>query len=186
MYNFCCSGLSMVTLLGFIYGVYDSGQIYLKAPTTFLTPVFYLYYLTKNIELLDTVFMVLRHKTRQISFLHIYHHSSMVILSNYAYKFSAWPCIAVMLGLNSMVHVVLYFYYGLSALQPGQPPSWKQRLTELQILQFFLDMVFAVIGYMYHGFCIYGHIYGFLMTYLFLNFYYQTYIKKRTAKSKLT
>lgn len=38
------------------------------------------YYFSKLIELLDTVFFLLRKKTRQISFLHVYHHSTMPIL----------------------------------------------------------------------------------------------------------
>ncbi|KAG7199837.1 hypothetical protein KM043_017669 [Ampulex compressa] len=44
--------------------------------------VVYGYYICKLIELLDTVFFVLRKKNRQISALHIYHHTLM--------PFAAW------------------------------------------------------------------------------------------------
>lgn len=37
----------------------------------------WLYYMCKIIELLDTVFFVLRKKQNQISFLHLYHHTLM-------------------------------------------------------------------------------------------------------------
>jgi elongation of very long chain fatty acids protein 4 len=36
------------------------------------------YFFSKSIELLDTVWMVLRKKNNQITFLHVFHHSSMV------------------------------------------------------------------------------------------------------------
>jgi elongation of very long chain fatty acids protein 4 len=47
------------------------------------------------------------------------------------------------------------------------------------------DLIFATIGYMYHGFCIYGLFYGLLMTTLFSNFYYHAYIKKKTVPKKV-
>lgn len=184
VYNFACSVLSIYTLFGFIYALYESDGIYSRATSENLTAIFKIYWLTKNIELLDTVFMVLRHRTRQITFLHIYHHASMVLLSDYARLYTPWPAIAVVLALNSMVHVVLYLYYGLAALNPGNPPPWKQRLTELQIIQFFIDMIYGAIGYKSYGFCVYGHFYGMLMTYLFCNFYYHAYIKRKPIKAK--
>lgn len=103
----------------------------------------------------------------------------MILLSDYAYHYTPWPAIAVILGLNSMVHVFLYFYYALTAMDANRVPSWKQRLTELQILQFVIDIAYAVIGYLHHGFCVYGFIYGIIMTSLFSNFYYHAYLKPR-------
>lgn len=37
------------------------------------------YFFAKIVELLDTVFFVLRKKNRQITFLHLYHHTMMPI-----------------------------------------------------------------------------------------------------------
>ena len=184
VYNFTCCFLSVYTTIGFLRGIYNSGNIYLKEPREELKSVFYLYWITKNIELMDTVFMILRHRSRQITFLHVYHHSSMVLLSDFGYHYTPWPAIAVILALNSFVHVLLYFYYGLTAWNPDNTPTWKKRLTEVQIIQFLIDFVFAAYGYVHHGFCIYGLIYGILMTYLFSNFYYAAYIKKRSKHAK--
>lgn len=39
----------------------------------------YCYYLVKLLDLLDTVFFVLRKRTRQISFLHVYHHVAILV-----------------------------------------------------------------------------------------------------------
>lgn len=45
------------------------------------------YFMAKIIELLDTVFFVLRKKNRQISTLHVYHHFMMPICSWIGTKF---------------------------------------------------------------------------------------------------
>lgn len=39
----------------------------------------YCYFLVKILDLLDTVFFVLRKRTRQISFLHVYHHVAILL-----------------------------------------------------------------------------------------------------------
>lgn len=41
----------------------------------------YIYFLAKLSELLDTVFFVLRKKENQITFLHLYHHTVMPMIS---------------------------------------------------------------------------------------------------------
>nr|KAG5702772.1 hypothetical protein BaRGS_003646 [Batillaria attramentaria] len=138
IHNFACCLGSLVTLAGFAYSVWEAGSLYSRQQSESLTFYFWLYWMTKVVELLDTVFMVLRHKARQISFLHVYHHASMLLLSNLAYSFYPWPGIAVFLAMNSFVHIVLYLYYGLTALLPDNPPTWKKQMTQVQILQFLL------------------------------------------------
>ena len=170
-------------MCGFIYGLYQAKSSFEKSSSQVLIPVYRIYWLTKLYELLDIVFMILRHKQRQISFLHVYHHSTMIILSDLVYHIYPYPAFTVYLALNSVVHVVLYAYYGLSALNPENPPQWKKFLTQFQIVQFFLDMVHAIMGYLYHGYCIYGIFYGITMISLFSNFYYQAYIKAPKSKS---
>ncbi|XP_064645692.1 very long chain fatty acid elongase 1-like [Lineus longissimus] len=185
-YNFICSFLSCCTFLGFIYyGIVKSPSLYYMKHVEGLSSVYYLYYLTKNIELMDTVFMVLRHKRRQISFLHVFHHSSMVMLSNYAATVTPWPAIAPYLGMNSFVHIVLYFYYGLTALQPDNPPQWKKALTQLQIAQFMIILVFTLYGYQFHKFCVYSIFYPLSMMILFSNFYYAAYLTQHRERTKL-
>jgi elongation of very long chain fatty acids protein 7 len=49
----------------------------------------WLYYMAKIIELLDTVFFVLRKKNSQVSFLHLYHHSLMPICAFIGVKYFA-------------------------------------------------------------------------------------------------
>ncbi|KAJ8315914.1 hypothetical protein KUTeg_006548, partial [Tegillarca granosa] len=159
----------------------QSESTFVKEPADYLKPYFKMYYTTKIIELLDTVFMIIRHRSRQISFLHVYHHSTMLLLSDSAYNMYPWPGIAPYLALNSFVHVVLYLYYGLTALFPDKSFPWKKHLTQLQIIQFLILFCHAAVGYLYHGYCVYGLFYGITMTSLFSNFYYQAYMRPRKS-----
>lgn len=185
IYNSSMSLTNAACVLLFINGLMESEYVYQKTTVEALQLPFTLYWISKIIELLDTVFMMLRHKTNQISFLHVYHHSSMVLLTDYAANHSAWPAITPIIALNAGVHVIMYFYYALSAYDSNQPLSWKRRLTEMQILQFIFDMIYAFYGYLYHGFCIYGFLYGVIMIYLFANFYWHAYLKRKKTQKKV-
>ena len=55
------------------------------------------------------------------------------------------------LTLNALVHVVLYLYYGLTAI--GIHPEWKRKLTEMQLIQFFIDLIHGLNGFVNHNFC---------------------------------
>ncbi|XP_055380600.1 elongation of very long chain fatty acids protein 7-like [Condylostylus longicornis] len=106
----------------------------------------YGYYLTKYLDLLDTVFFVLRKKNNQITFLHTYHHAGMVIGCWIFVKFLAGSH-STMLGLvNSFVHCIMYTYYFLTSLNKKFSTLWwKKYLTKLQLLQFgFLTIHFSL------------------------------------------
>lgn len=98
----------------------------------------YWYYIAKITELLDTVFFVLRKNQHQVTFLHVYHHSIMVLWAYYYLKY-AFGEQGVAIGfMNSFVHVIMYSYYLLSALGPQMKKFlwWKKYLTGLQLVQF--------------------------------------------------
>lgn len=65
-------------------------------------------------DFVDTIFMVLRGKWQQFSFLHTYHHVSIFLtywwVVNTAHTGDTWFPVL----LNSVVHAVMYFYYLLS------------------------------------------------------------------------
>ncbi|CAG2174997.1 unnamed protein product, partial [Oppiella nova] len=74
---------------------------------------------TKFIDLLDTVFLVLRKKESHLTFLHLYHHFIVPILTWLAMKVTpTCPPIAIFVVLNTPVHTMMYSYYALSALGP--------------------------------------------------------------------
>jgi len=49
--------------------------------------VIWLYFLLKILDLVDTIFFVLRKKQNQVTFLHVYHHVGIVIGSWAAVKY---------------------------------------------------------------------------------------------------
>lgn len=53
--------------------------------------------------------------------------------------------------LNTLVHVLMYSYYGLSALGPRMKKYlwWKKYLTQLQLAQFFIYGVYGILALPY-------------------------------------
>ncbi len=47
--------------------------------TVKVTNALWWYFISKAIEFLDTVWMILRKKFNQVTFLHVFHHSTMVL-----------------------------------------------------------------------------------------------------------
>ena len=95
-------------------------------------------HIVKLVELVETVFFVLRKKQSQISFLHVYHHTVMVMWSFYYLKY-AFGEQGVLIGfMNSFVHIIMYSYYLLAGLGPHMKKYlwWKKYLTGLQLVQF--------------------------------------------------
>lgn len=99
---------------------------------------FWFYYMLKYADLLDTIFFVLRKKTRQISFLHVYHHTGMILIGYFSTKFLAGGHGAFVGLANSLVHAALYSHYLVSILSPemGRYGWWKKYLTQMQMVQF--------------------------------------------------
>jgi len=134
----------LVLLLGFIknvwgyiashglYGVYCGGLDEEKDNHLFWW--INLYYLSKYYEFLDTIFLVLQGKN--ISFLHVWHHATVGIITFHALWtqtiFSWITCLN-----NCWVHVPMYFYFAESTRR--KKIWWKKYLTTAQITQFIVD-----------------------------------------------
>ena len=113
---------------------------------------FYLYWLTKFLDLLDTVFFVLRKKYSQISTLHLYHHTIVPILGwMYLWHRYGSPAISLFALLNSAVHVIMYSYYALAAFGPTIQKYlwWKRYITQIQLLQFGLLCIYGCFVFTY-------------------------------------
>jgi hypothetical protein len=100
-----------------------------------IAKVAHYYFLTKVLDLLDTVFFVLKKKNSHVSFLHVYHHAGMVALTWIGTKYFPGGH-SVFTGLiNSIVHVIMYFYYFLTTVDNKYKQSfWKKYITQLQMV----------------------------------------------------
>ncbi|NXB59504.1 ELOV4 protein, partial [Struthidea cinerea] len=139
------------------------------------------WFFSEVLELLDAVFLILRKKQEQVTFLHGSHHGSML--------FSWWSGVkhvpggqAFFIGmLNSFVHIFVYGYYALASLglRMCWHVWWKRYLAILQLCQFVA--IAARSSYNLFTECpfpdgfntsVFLHILA-----LFLHFYYRTYAR---------
>ncbi|KAL7737244.1 hypothetical protein ACLKA6_005422 [Drosophila palustris] len=154
----------------------------------------YAYFINKIIDLLDTVFFVLRKSYKQISFLHVYHHVMMVLVCHLIMRFYGTGGHNNSVGMiNSFVHTVMYFYYFLSAKYPGIKASiwWKKYITLIQLIQFVIIFTHASYVLLFVKDCAFPSsllllqiLQAVLMMYMFSNFYIKTYIRPVQRKKQ--
>ncbi|CAG2108147.1 unnamed protein product [Medioppia subpectinata] len=112
-----------------------------------------IYFYTKLFDLFDTIFFVLRRKSTQISFLHVYHHFLTPILAYMVLKLCPQTVIfEIVCFVNSIVHTVMYSYYLVSSFGPWIQPYlwWKRYITRIQLLQFVIYGLALLIS-IYYG-----------------------------------
>lgn len=150
------------------------------------------YYLSKFTEFMDTFFFILRKKDNQVTILHLYHHTVTPL--------ETWVCVKFIAGghgtfsnlVNNIVHIIMYFYYMLSAMGPHYQKYlwWKKHLTLLQLLQFTLVFIHSAqvlifdCGYpkLVAGMLLIHSVIFFM---LFFDFYQRTYFKNRKLEKNL-
>ena len=143
-----------------------------------------LFLLSKQVEFGDTFFVVLR-KT-PLNFIHWYHHITVFVYTSYGILLTSgvanWFAVA-----NFFVHSIMYTYYALKASGRRIPTSVPQIITTLQLVQFVVgltvlvaacirrssgEMCDATNALLAIGLTVYS---SYIV--LFLNFFYQRYIK---------
>ncbi|KAL5787458.1 hypothetical protein ACOSP7_004407 [Xanthoceras sorbifolium] len=157
-----------------------------KTPPT--GPLFfwaYIFYLSKILEFVDTLLIILSNSIQRLTFLHVYHHATVVVMC-YLWLSTSQTLFPVALVTNATVHVVMYLYYLLCAV--GIRPKWKRLVTDFQIVQFVFS--FAVSGLMlyYHftglgcsgiwGWC-FNAVFNASLLALFVDFHGKSYDKRR-------
>ncbi|XP_018574383.1 elongation of very long chain fatty acids protein AAEL008004-like [Anoplophora glabripennis] len=148
--------------------------------------VCYVYYLLKILDLFDTIFFVLRKSYRQISFLHLYHHTIMIWCIWLGCRFVAGGTGVWIPAINSFVHVVMYTYYLMATFdEKWKSITYKKLLTKIQLTQFMA--IFLIFGrLLFKPDCAYPKWVSFFLVpqqlfllFLFGDFYVKTYLRKK-------
>ncbi|EPY31800.1 elongation of very long chain fatty acids protein 4 [Strigomonas culicis] len=146
----------------------------------------FVHYATKFLDMFDTLFMVLRKKDEQISFLHVYHHLTIGLIwglllhngiANGTAFFGAW--------INSSVHAIMYFHYLYTSF--GLTNPFKKYITQIQMIQFALCIMHAVLAVVLDNqipkpWAVLQLCYHMTLLYLFMRFYQKGNRKPRVKK----
>ncbi|XP_013134483.1 PREDICTED: elongation of very long chain fatty acids protein 4-like isoform X2 [Papilio polytes] len=176
------------------YGLFPSKCWYeanMPMMKSILEPIMW-YFIAKHLDLLDTIFFVLRKKFNQVTFLHVYHHFVMATWGWIYYIYFPTDIYLFVAMINCFVHVIMYTYYALACLGPEYAKYiwWKKYLTTLQLTQFLLIICYLVYqnktspcssSDLRHWYGV-GSIAIFFI--LFMNFYIRSYFTKKIAKDK--
>lgn len=151
-------------------------------------PLLYLYALSKYIEMLDTIFFVLRKKDNQITGLHVYHHSTVPIISWIYGRLYTYNSLSLVFSLiNSPVHTIMYAYYGLAAIGPQMQPYlwWKRYITQFQIVQFMILITYDIYFFIYQiGYPSYYFYDVMFQSVLYLTLFTRLYIRSYKGENR--
>jgi len=107
--------------------------------------VLHLFYLTKVLDFADTIFMMLRGKWSQVTFLHVYHHITIYLIYWLILNAGYDGDIYVTVVLNGSIHFVMYFYYLATTFNVSVPKPLKMMVTNMQLIQFICMMTQALV-----------------------------------------
>ncbi|ALC42070.1 maker94 [Drosophila busckii] len=154
--------------------------------------VCYAYYINKIIDLLDTVFFVLRKSYKQITLLHVYHHALMVLSIYLIVRYYGFGAQFLVMGvLNTFVHSIMYCYYLVAALRPASKGNlwWKKYITKAQLLQFVIIFTQCMWILKYNPTCKFPLVLQYFLALqaitfiiLFTQFYFNAYIRPKKIK----
>ena len=141
------------------YMTIEAGFLAHRNGYTFLTPcnkndvanppignLLWLFYISKVWDFWDTIFIVLGKKWRQLSFLHVYHHTTIFLFYWLNSNVNFDGDIYLTILLNGFIHTVMYTYYFICMhtkdpiTGKSLPIWWKSSLTSFQLIQFTLMM----------------------------------------------
>merc|ERR1712159_474168 len=105
--------------------------------------VVWIFYLSKALDFFDTVQIILGQKWRQLSFLHVYHHSSIFFIYWLNLRLNYDGDIYLTVVLNGAIHSIMYLYYFVSLHTSNI--WWKPYVTKLQLVQFFCMLTQATM-----------------------------------------
>lgn len=101
----------------------------------------YAFVFSKLIELGDTAFIVLR--KQQLTFLHVYHHVTVLLYCFYSYPQHA-SCGRWYMVVNYSIHSMMYSYFAFKAMKFRIPKVISICITSLQIVQMVVGLTVSM------------------------------------------
>ncbi|SCN59686.1 long chain fatty acid elongation enzyme, putative [Plasmodium chabaudi adami] len=178
--------LSFFSFLGALFIIlYDKNVLkYLileeKEYSAITRAVICIFTLTKVVEYGDTLFLIL--KKKKLTFLHSYHHLSVVIYCLYSQK-ELVSHAHYFVFLNLIVHSIMYCYFGCIYIIPKIVYRFRKLITCLQIFQMFIGIFISyyaiqnVDNHVYINNAIASFTLYLTYAFLFLNFYFNNYYR---------
>lgn len=79
---------------------------------------------------------MLKKQNGHVSFLHVYHHSIMVLTGYLGTRFIPGGHASLLVIVNCFVHIFMYSYYLISAIDTSKKAFvwWKKHITHLQLV----------------------------------------------------
>ena len=160
-----------------------------------MAKLLWLFYFSKVPEFTDTLIMILKKNFRQVSFLHLYHHSSVLAFQWLICTMVPGGESALSVILNSFIHVLMYGYYALSAMGLKFVYIVKPYITVMQMTQFCILSGQAISIVLIHlrdptasrfpyQIAVIQILYMFSMMGLFANFFVKDRAAAKAVKSK--
>lgn len=161
-----------------------------------LANLLWLFYVSKVWDFWDTIFIVIGKKWKQLSFLHVYHHTTIFLFYWLNSHVNYDGDIYLTILLNGFIHTVMYTYYFIcmhtKVPETGKslPIWWKSSLTMMQMIQFVTMMSQACI--LLFGGCdktslrVVATYFVYILTLLvlFAQFFVSSYMKPKKGKKK--
>lgn len=144
--------------------------------------VMYMFYMSKILDFMDTFFIIVGKKWKQLSFLHVYHHLTIFFIYYLNFRVAYDGDIYLTVVLNAFIHTIMYMYYFVSA--HTKDIWWKKYLTAMQMIQFLTMNVqgFLMVSRSCPGtpkkISLMYLIYIQTLFWLFLNFFVRSYCTK--------
>ena len=104
----------------------------------------YLHYLTKYMDFVDTIIMILKHNWHQVHLLQLFHHSTIGVIWSWVYYTTPDISATVAFGafVNSFIHFLMYLHYFVTCIGIKNP--LKKYMTILQMFQFFICLLHSL------------------------------------------
>ncbi|KAJ9598712.1 hypothetical protein L9F63_010598, partial [Diploptera punctata] len=147
----------------------------------------YFYYILKIVDLLDTMFLILRKKYRKVTWLHLYQHAGMVMIGWIWARYFAGGHGTLTVLFNCLAQMCMYLHYLMTSLRPKLKENmwWKKYLQRLYVFQFVLLLLHGSTVFLVRN-CKYSRIATIILLFqngilllFFINYLWQDRIKKK-------